>query len=88
MWNYKHVQMIKIMLVICMVAVALIYNYSDAFVIKQHHSIDGHKHITGNADTCITMGGKGLLMYDDANNNNIHDHEDEQVLCVPHMSSK
>jgi hypothetical protein len=78
--------MIRITLVIGMVVVSLIYNqYSDAFVIKPHHSIDGHKHITGNADTCITMGGKGLLMYDDANNNNMHDHEHEQVLCVPHV---
>lgn len=57
----------------------------SAMVIKPHLTVDDEEHVTGHADECSVMGATGTLMYNDAKNDNIHDHDYEHVLCVPLM---
>jgi hypothetical protein len=62
-----------------------LYHHTDAVLLKRHHTIDDRTHVTGKPDSCSVMGGEGDLMYIDMNNNDVHDHASEQVLCVPKM---
>ena len=57
--------------------------YTGAASLKFHHTINDHMHVTGQPDNCSVMGGSGYLMYIDTDNDNVHDHDSEQVFCIP-----
>lgn len=69
--------------VIAVSALVYAHNYSiNAMVLKPHHSIDNENHVTGDPDQCSVMGAVGNLMYNDLDNDDIHDHQTESILCV------